>query len=87
MDTKKPSINSEIERALAQLEKLSPGSEEYDELLKHVERLHEIRRKNRVSPDAVAGALTNLAGILAVLNYEKLNVISSKAFMFIRRST
>lgn len=35
------------------------------------------------SPDAVVGAAASVLGILLVLNYEKLNVITSKAVGFI----
>ena len=38
------------------------------------------KQKTRMSPDAVLAAVTNISGILLVLNFEKLGVVTSKAF-------
>lgn len=40
-------------------------------------------RSWKPSPDAIIGSVASIAGIVLVLNYEKLNVITSKAFGFI----
>lgn len=45
-----------------------------------------VEKKQRVSPEAVLSAATNLTGILLVLNYEKLGVITSKAFGLLVKS-
>jgi len=86
MDTK-PSIKSEIERILAKLEKLEIGSEDYDKVLKQLKGLHDLQKRDRVSPDAWVNASASVLGILLVLNHERLNVISSRALMFIKRSS
>lgn len=40
----------------------------------------------RPSPDAVVAAGANLAGIFAIVNYERLQVISTKAIGFITKT-
>lgn len=73
---------------------LDPASNEYALMNDQLARLMETANKDcdrqikakasskrfSVSPDTLASVGANLAGILLVLNYERLNVISSKAF-------
>lgn len=87
MDTPEPSIKTEIEKTLKHMSDLHPGSDEYDKALKHLKALSELQKGARINPEVIVGAVTNLAGILLVLNYERLNVISSRAMMFVRRSS
>jgi len=86
MDTK-PSIKGEIERILAAMAKVKPDSEEYKTLLGRLQDLHAMRKRDRVSSDAILAAATGLVQILMILKFEQLNVISTKAMMFIRRSS
>jgi hypothetical protein len=51
------------------------------------EDAQEARRSWKPSPDAVVGAAASVAGILLVLNYEKIGVITSKALGFVGRMT
>lgn len=63
-------------------------SKEYQDGLKTIERLVEIkdkRLKNKVKPEIWVPAATSLLSILLVLNYEKLGVITSKAFSMIKK--
>jgi len=65
----------------------------FDESVKHWEVLNKalneydkFSRSNwKVSPDALLAFFGNLAGILLVLNFEKLDIIRSKAFAMITR--
>ena len=43
----------------------------------------EASRKDRFSPDTLLMVGGNLAGILLILNFEKLNVVTSKALSFV----
>ena len=36
--------------------------------------------KNRISPDVLATCATNLIGIIAILNHERVHAVTSKAF-------
>jgi hypothetical protein len=47
----------------------------------------EMRRSWKPSPDAVVGAAASVVGILLVLHYEKLGVVTSKALGFVGRMT
>ena len=86
---KKPeptSLETEIERVLDDMITHAPDSKEYKDILETYERLCELRPKKDklVSGDAVLGAVVNLLGIGAVLGHERLNVITTKAFSWIK---
>jgi hypothetical protein len=77
-----------IDAANSHLFTLEPLEPEYDETLDKIERLHKLRSHEKdgfkVSPDTLVLVFGNLIGILLIMNYEKLDVISTKAFSFIR---
>ena len=82
-------VKDEIDRLLSEMSGLSPESNEYSERLDHIQKLTPLLPKPQSkvpSADVILGSFTNLLGIGAVLHYEKLNVITSKAFGWIRRS-
>lgn len=74
-----------------ELDAVGPRSEEYNDILKRLERLYELRlndRPKRVSPDTLALIAGNLAGILLIVAYEQKHVITSKGFsQIVRPST
>jgi hypothetical protein len=78
-------LNKEIERLSAIASKLDPTDSEYRKVVEALEILYRIRGEHssflpfRIPPEIVAAG-TNILGILLVLNYENLNVITSKAF-------
>ena len=87
--TKSNPVKDEIDRLLSEMSGLSPESKEYSERLDHIQKLTPLLPKPQSkvpSADVILGSFTNLLGISAVLHYEKLNVITSKAFGWIRRS-
>lgn len=86
MDTNVPTLDTEIERTLKRMEQLEPDSEDYGRAVRHLEDLLGMKNKTKVSPDMIASIIANLFSIVLILNYEQLNVISTKAFPFIRRT-
>lgn len=62
-------------------------SDEYKETLDVIERLHKLHQResegSKISPDTIILVLGNLAGILLILNYEKLGIVTSKAIGFV----
>lgn len=75
-------MDEEIERLAAKLGTISPLSEDYATILNRLSLLTKARaEKNEraISMDTVLTVVANIAGMLLVLNYEKLNVISTKA--------
>jgi len=55
-------------------EVLKKALEEYDKLGK---------KDRKFSPDAILAVMGNLAGILLILNFEKMDIIRSKAISFV----
>lgn len=85
MDTTKKekfTLDKEVERVLEQMSSMSIGSDGYKTAVENLKVLCEargIRSPKSLSTDVIVGAVANLASILLILHYEKLNVITSKA--------
>jgi hypothetical protein len=88
MDTKPKgkTLDETIERALVDMEDIPVESEEYLAAAKAVEVLCQARSHKKetsikgIPIEAVVAAGANILGILLVLNYERANVITTKAF-------
>lgn len=66
-----------------------PTSDDYTKLLDRLADLYKIRaaqQPDRVSKDALAGLLANLAGIGLILNHERIHVITTKAIGFVAKA-
>lgn len=77
-----------IDAANDRLLSLEPDTKEYKKVLDQIERLHKLKDREhtnrfRVSGDTLVVVGANLLGIVLILNYEKLNVVTSKALGFI----
>lgn len=48
-------------------------------------KLRETHKPKQLSPDAILAASVNLAGILAILHYERVHVVTSKALAFVMK--
>jgi hypothetical protein len=86
MSKKYNAIDSEIDHVLMQLGTMRSGSEEYCAAVKNLEMLYKARSykdESKISMDTLALAVTNILGVILVLNYEHLHVISGKAINFI----
>ena len=82
---KKTQLDEIIEEVQSELLlRLDPQSDEYATVVHNLETLYRIKRDRGVSKEAVIGAGTNFMGILAVLNFERIGVITSKAFGLVR---
>lgn len=63
-----------------------PDSDDCAKLLNQLTKLYELQATNSpktVSPDVLVSAIASLAGILAILSFEKTNVLTSKAIGFV----
>lgn len=88
MKEKNESLDFLIQALEKEMEVSDPTTEDYAKLLDRYEKLTRLRRegvKSRVDPNTVIVAAGNLVGILAMLNFEKLGVITSKALGFIMK--
>lgn len=62
-------------------------TEEYDRIANQIVKLEKLQKETnpswRPSPDALIGAAGSVLGIVLILHYEKLGVITSKALSFV----
>jgi uncharacterized protein (DUF342 family) len=78
-------LDTEIRALLRRLKETEKDSEEYKTLVEHVSKLHKLKceespRMKPISPDTVLVVAANIFGLLLITNYERENVITSKAF-------
>jgi hypothetical protein len=80
----KSSIDIEVERLIAVITAFSPETKEYTAAVANLKVLMEARavkaKTSSVSPDMLVSVAGSIAGILLVLNYERLGIVTSKAF-------
>jgi hypothetical protein len=83
----KPTVlDAVIDDALAQLSGLSIDTDEYTRKVDQITKLYKLKEQEapkRVSPDTLAIVAGNLAGIMLMLHYERVHVITSKALGFV----
>lgn len=85
---KSKSLDLEIERAIKEMAKMDVQTEQYAQATANLKSLFEsksLESKWTISPDMVLGVGANLLGILLILNYERLGIITSKAITFLPR--
>jgi len=79
-------LDEEILRLTNQLRNTNPVNEDYVKISDNLKVLCEARSKYdraSISPEVLLGVATNILGLLIVLNFEKANVITSKAISFL----
>lgn len=90
-----PTEPTDTEKALktcySTLENHAVDSDEYAKTMKQIIKLEDVQskkiRKERLfSPDTLLLVGANLAGILLILNYEKADIVTSKALGFVSKS-
>lgn len=79
-----PGLDKAIDEAIRALD---PLSKEYLQNVEGVERLYQLKEKsnNRISPDTLATIAANLAGIVLILNHERVHVVSTKALTLLHK--
>ncbi len=91
MFTKRAPQNPELDKAIADLYSdlagREPDSEEYEKVAVQLSKLLklklEIEPNTSVNPDVLFSGAVNLLGILAILHYERVHVVTSKALGFV----
>lgn len=64
-------------------------AEEYDNITNQIVKLTELQNKLqlskswRPSPDALVSAVASITGVVLILNFEKLGIVTSKAMGFV----
>lgn len=81
-------IDEAINDQLDQLNTSSRSSDEEAKAIENLERLGAVKvqiegQTQQVNPNTIISAVVTIGATLLMLNYEKLNVITSKAFGFL----
>lgn len=75
-------------RELAMMPVTDPG---YDNAVRQLSIIEDIlnaeHSKHNITPSSLLSALVSVSSIMLILQHEKLNVISSKALGFVKRTT
>jgi hypothetical protein len=83
---KRTKLEKEIDSVLEQMSAWTPDTEEYSAMSVNLEQLYKARAQERIhhiSPDTIAVVAGNLLGIVLILNFEKTDIIRTKALGFI----
>lgn len=80
-------IDLAIDHVLSEMAGPSTDSEEYAQMVDQLVKLHELKTtegRPRISPDTLATISANLLGILMIVGYERVHVMTSKALGFVK---
>lgn len=83
---KRTNLEKEIDSVLVEMSAWLPYSPEYKAAVDNLEKLYKAKNEEynrRIKPDTIMNGVVNLTGILLVLNFEKINIITSRAFNLI----
>lgn len=86
-DTNIAGLETVIGLVTEELKNAVPGSDEYAKILEQLERLNKIastRKSEPWSKNGILAVVANLVGIGAILQHERLHVITSKAVGFVK---
>lgn len=86
------SLQEAINNLYSELAGHDANTEEYDSITDQIVKLMELQNKLQTSkswkpsPDAMIGAASSILGIVLILNYEKLGIVTTKAINFVRQT-
>jgi len=86
MKVEETPLLKESERVLSLMTALSPATAEYAAMATQYDKLCEAesrKKERRVSLDTIAIIAANLVGIVLIMHYEQVHVLSSKAVSFV----
>ena len=79
-----PALDEAIDNLYREMQGVNADSREYAEMANQLGKLYALRQKTpRISPDTLLVVLGHLAGIIAILSYERTHVVTSKALGFV----
>lgn len=82
----KITLDDMIDSVLLQMDSKTADANEFVIMCDQLEKLYKMKaseRGNRVSADTVVTVAANLVGILTILKFERLDIITSKALNFL----
>lgn len=82
-----PDLQTAIDKVLVELDTKTPGTDEYATLVEQLDKLMKIKVTekpvDKLSKDTLTTVLGSLAGIVAIIGFERANIITSKALGFV----
>ena len=86
-------VDVRIKQLVVELEKHEKDSEGYATILNNISKLSETRKvlapdpnpQSKLNINTVVSAFASLAGVVLVTNYEKVEIITGKAFSMVQR--
>jgi len=78
-------LDQEVERVLEQMSSMSVDTVEYRTAVDNLKVLCDargVKSHRALSTDVIVAAASNILGVLLILNYEQMHVITSKAISF-----
>ena len=86
-------LDVRIKQLVVELEKYEKDSEGYATILNNISKLSETRKvlapdpnpQSKLNINTVVSALASLAGVVLVTNYEKVEIITGKAYGMVQR--
>lgn len=82
-------LDEQIAAVLAEMKRITPTGDDYDTLVRKLERLSDVKtndRPKRLSRDALFTGFVQLAGIVLIVLAERQSVLSQKAMGFVPRT-
>lgn len=82
-----PDLQTAIDKVLVELDTKTPGTDEYAKLVEQLDKLIKIKVTekpvDKLSKDTLTTVLGSIAGIVAIIGFERANIITSKALGFV----
>ena len=81
-------LEAAINRVLLEMQNHSPETVVYESLVSRLSELSAIKAanaKSRISNDTLATIAANIGGILLILQYERVNIVGTKALAFVQK--
>jgi hypothetical protein len=84
-------IDEKIADLYSDLAGYEAHTDDYSNVIDQIVKLTKLKKEAgspswAPSPDAVVGAVASIGGVLLILNYEKLDNVTSKALGFVRKA-
>jgi hypothetical protein len=82
LDREPTGLETAIDNLLKELAGPAADSNEYAKMIDQLVKLHGLKTNEsprRPSPDALISALASIAGILLIVNFERVHVVTTKA--------
>lgn len=86
IDREPTGLEKAIDNVLSEMGNETAESERYATMVDQLVKLHAMKTTERLrlpSPDAVVSALASIFGIILIVNYERVHVVTSKALGFV----